>query len=194
MRIIGGTLSGRTLIAPIGRSTRPTADRVREALFNRIVHADLPTDPLSGSVLDLYAGSGALGIEALSRGAPWCDFVDMDRSAHAVLDRNVETLSLGPRARVHKMNVDLFLKKASGPYTLLFADPPYADGSHLDEVLAVVEEKKLLAPGALVVLEHAPSPAPSKHQPGLAFHDERKYGQTVLTLFTALRHGNDNDA
>jgi len=205
MRIIGGALAGRTIIAPAGRETRPTADRVREALFNRIVHAALPgvteAGPLSGPVLDLHAGSGALGLEALSRGAPRADFVDFAPSACAVLQRNIEALSLLPRARIHKTRVEHFVRRADGPYTLLFADPPYADGSHLDEILVAVNERKLLAPGALVVLEHAPSPAPSKHQPGLQFVDERKYGQTVLTFFvardagvageTTTPHGND---
>jgi len=197
MRIIGGSLAGRTIIAPPGRSTRPTADRVREALFNRVVHADLPGllpgGPLSGPVLDLHAGSGALGLEALSRGAPRADFVDLAPAACAVLQRNIEALGLSPRARVHKMRAELFVRRAEAAYTLLFADPPYADGSHLDELLVEVHERHLLAPGALVVLEHAPSPAPSRHQPGLTFIDERKYGQTVLTFFIAARRDTDSD-
>jgi 16S rRNA (guanine966-N2)-methyltransferase len=198
MRIIGGSRAGRTIDAPSGHSTRPTSDRVREALFNRIVHAALPgvcaEGPLSGPVLDLFAGSGALGLEALSRGAPRCDFVDVAPAACATVERNIATLELGGVARVHKQRVEPFLRRATPGYTLLFADPPYADGALLDDVLAIVHERALLVDGALVVLEHAPSPAPKREQPGLVFVDERAYGQTVVSWFTAARRDTGGDA
>ena len=208
MRIIGGALSGRRIDAPAGDATRPTSDKVREAIFNRLVHGvftvgeeELP-DPLVGVVLDLYAGAGGLGLEALSRGAVRCDFVDAAASACAVLKRNLTALGLTARARVAPIAADAFLRREKvGGYGLVFADPPYADaGDRLDRVLALLVEKGHLAPGALVVVEHGDHAAPacarggaaSGGQAGLHLLDQRRYGQTTvsfLAFITAAARG-----
>jgi 16S rRNA (guanine966-N2)-methyltransferase len=196
MRIIGGALAGRRIDAPSGQATRPTSDRVREALFNRIAHAAFAdvlgegANPLSGPVLDLYAGAGGLGLEALSRGASACDFVDSATPACAALRRNLVALDLTERATVSHSTVESFLRRARGSYQLVFADPPYADaGAPLDRALGLLVERRLLAPHALVVVEHGDHSVPraaSGGQPGLALIDQRRYGQTQLTFLGCI--------
>jgi 16S rRNA (guanine966-N2)-methyltransferase len=126
MRIVGGTARGRTLVAPAGRRTRPTADRVREAVFNAL----WSRGALDGArVVDLFAGSGALGIEALSRGAAHATFVDSDRAARAAIARNLDTCGFADRADVVGAPVERFLDaldNTDGPFDLAFCDPPYA--------------------------------------------------------------------
>ena len=196
MRIIGGALSGRRIDAPAGQATRPTSDRVREALFNRLAHGafhgesadgEVTVPPLAGPVLDLYAGAGGLGLEALSRGASHCDFVDSASGACAALRRNVEALGVGDRARITHSTVEAFLRRARGArYRLVFADPPYADaGPPLDRALSLLVEQGLLMPGALLVVEHGDHAAPRAAgggQLGLGLIDQRRYGQTVVTF------------
>jgi 16S rRNA (guanine966-N2)-methyltransferase len=129
MRVVGGTARGRTLVAPAGRRTRPTADRVREAVFNAL----WSRGALDGArVVDLFAGSGALGIEALSRGAVHATFVDSDRAARAAIARNLDTCGFADRAEIVGVSVERFLDAldntdAGGPpFDLAFCDPPYA--------------------------------------------------------------------
>jgi 16S rRNA (guanine966-N2)-methyltransferase len=140
VRVVAGSLRGRRLQAPAGEGTRPTSDRVREAIFNALTSLGVVTD---ATVLDLFAGSGALGIEALSRGAQHCTFVESARPALAALRTNLETLGLGDRATVAPMEVTRFL--ASGPAAdLALADPPYAfDG--WDELQRSLEAGLLVA-------------------------------------------------
>ena len=120
MRVVAGELKGRRLAAPVGGATRPTTDRVREAVFNALASLDVVVD---ARVLDLYAGSGALGIEALSRGAAHCTFVERDRAALAAIDENIATLGLGDRARV--LVADGIAAASRVDADLAFADPPY---------------------------------------------------------------------
>lgn len=207
MRIIGGSLSGRQILAPSGAGTRPTSDRVREAIFNRLAHGALEAavlagdgetelvgpEPFSTPVLDLYAGAGGLGLEALSRGAPRCDFVDAAQPACVAVKRNLEALGLADRGRVTRGPVEAFLRRASPGYGLVFADPPYADaGAPLDRVLALLVERELLLPGALLIVEHGPEPTPRAtrgEQPGLMALDERRYGQTVVSFLASRPRG-----
>jgi 16S rRNA (guanine966-N2)-methyltransferase len=192
MRVIGGSRAGRRINAPPGQATRPTSDRVREAIFNRLQHGafaseGVDADPFASAVLDLYAGAGGLGLEALSRGAPRCDFVDSSAAACAVIRSNLESLALAGEGAVHACSVEAFLRRAHGPYGLVFADPPYADADErLGRVLARLAEPGLLLPQALVVVEHGDksAPAPSAAaDAGLALLDRRRYGQTVVSFF-----------
>ena len=182
-------------MAPTGDVTRPTSDKVRQAIFNRLVHGNLvdELDPLAGPVLDLFAGSGALGIEALSRGASRCDFVDGSAPAVACIEKNLATLGLGARAKVHRARVDAFCKRAEPGYTLLFADPPYAEaGPLLDKTLDLLLAGEVLVEGALCILEHAATPAPrivTGVVDGLELLDQRAYGQTVVSFSRVRRRG-----
>lgn len=183
-RIVAGTLRGRTLAVPAGRDTRPTSDRVREALFSRLDHEGL----LQGTrVLDLYAGSGALGLEAASRGAAHVLLVEQAKQAAQVCRRNVADLGLAGTVEVQARAVAAVLGQAPGePYDLVLADPPYPLAEDdLAAVLAALVERDWLADGAVVVVERsARGPEPTWPE-GLVRFDERRYGETVLWLADA---------
>lgn len=172
-RIIAGVWGGRRLATPRGSDTRPTSDRVREALFSSL---ESELGSLTGlRVLDLYAGSGALGLEALSRGAEHADFVETDRHAAAVIKRNIAELGLPQgRAHVHAIPVDRFVSTLVEGFDLVFLDPPYKVPA--DEVAAVVSA---LPPGGLIVVERASREAFAwpETRSGLR---ERRYGETTL--------------
>lgn len=183
MRVIAGTLGGRRLVAPRGLATRPTTDRVREALFSAL-------GSVAGArVLDLYAGTGALGIEALSRGAASAVFVESARPALAALRENLRSLDLASVTRVVGEPVGRAVARlaaeagASPPFDLVFADPPYDD---VDAALDALEGLlPVLAPDARIVLEHAtrrPPRAPAALAPGRA----RTYGDTTLLFLAPL--------
>ncbi len=179
MRIVGGEARGRTLEAVPGRSTRPTADRVRQSLFDALGQR---MDGLR--VLDLYAGTGALALEALSRGAAAAVLVESDAKACAVIARNAAALGYDDRCRIVRAALPAGLRQLRGDrFDLVFSDPPYAAGAGqttLDELLA----KGLLAPGARVVLEmDRREPPPSAAS--LALVDRRSYGDTRLLIFSA---------
>jgi len=175
MRVVAGRLRGRRLAAPRGAHTRPTSDRVREALFS--VLGDLE----GAAVLDLFAGSGALGVEALSRGAARATFVDSAPAAVAAVRRNLAELRLEDAAEVRRADARAFLRKARAAgrqYDLVFLDPPYrraaALGAELSEALAPV-----LAPGARVVAE---SDRRAPLELALRPVDERRYGDTLIRI------------
>jgi 16S rRNA (guanine966-N2)-methyltransferase len=179
MRVIGGTVGGRTIAAPPGRDVRPTSDRVREAMFSSLAGVTP-----GATVLDLFAGSGALGIEALSRGAARAVFVERDRRAVAVVRRNLEVLGLADRATVHAADATRFCQHPSGgPFDLVFADPPYAQAAATTHALLQdLASAGALRPGALAVLERdrrAPDLA-SAPPAFLAPERQRSYGDTVL--------------
>jgi 16S rRNA (guanine966-N2)-methyltransferase len=183
MRIVGGQDRGRRLQAPRGHRTRPTAERVREALFDILGPAVRGT-----RVLDLFAGTGAVGIEALSRGAVRAVFVEKERQAIRALRRNLAAVGASrAAARVVAGDVAAVipgLAQEEGPVDLVFLDPPYA-GSRILETLAVLVRSGLLAEGARVVVQHFGKlviPA----IPGLVFDREpRRFGETTLTFFRA---------
>ena len=154
MRIVGGRLRGRALAGPKSAAIRPTADRVREALFNILAHAY--GDPVGGArVLDLFAGSGALGLEALSRGAAFALFVDDGAEARALIRANVEALGLGGVTRVFRRDATrLGPAYPVEPFGLVFADPPYGHG-YAEKALAAARAGGWLAAEALVVVEEA---------------------------------------
>jgi 16S rRNA (guanine966-N2)-methyltransferase len=180
MRITGGELAGRVLRVPRGE-VRPTAERVREALFSMLAHRGA----LAGArVLDAFAGSGALGLEALSRGAASALFVERSRSAARVLAANIAALGVGPAARIVQRDVASALRSlANGPerFDLCFVDPPYASGLAAATLVALAGGG-LLAEGALLVAESDRRHAPGAIA-GLALAIERRYGDTLISLY-----------
>lgn len=178
-RIIAGSLRGRTLVVPAGRQTRPTSDRVREALFSRLEHEGVV---VGARVLDLFAGSGALGLEAASRGAAQVLLVDSGREAARACRRNVADLGLEGVAVVQQVAVPTLLGAVPDrPYDLVLLDPPYplADDD-LAGVLARLVDGDWLAEEAVVVVERGTrSPEPA-WPAGLVRFDQRRYGETTL--------------
>jgi len=175
MRVIAGTYGGRTLKAPPGDATRPTSDRVREALFS-ILGARVP----GADVLDLFAGSGALGLEALSRGAGSVTFVDDAHPAIKAINANLQALSA--TAAVRRSDALRFLMHASqsaAQYDLVFLDPPYRHAERLTRPLSAALPA-VLAPGAVVVAE-SDRRAPLALE--LDLHDERRYGDTLIRIY-----------
>jgi 16S rRNA (guanine966-N2)-methyltransferase len=154
MRVVGGRLRSRVFAAPKSSAVRPTADRLREALFNILTHAY--ADPVTGArVLDLFAGTGALAIEAISRGAAYALFVDDGIEARALLRGNVESLGLGGVSRIFRRDATkLGPAYPVEPFSLVFADPPYGKGL-AEKALASAREGGWLVPDALVVVEEA---------------------------------------
>ena len=171
MRVIAGTLGGRRLVVPRGQATRPTAGRVREALFSMLGEID------GAVVLDLFAGSGALGIEALSRGAQRATFVERAPAALAALRANIAALGLGGRASVVAGDALAALRVADN-YDLVFLDPPYATAAGLADALSR-DLPAALAPGARVVSES------DRREPlalSLPLARERRYGDTLIRI------------
>lgn len=188
MRIVAGALKGRTLVAPDGQGTRPTSDRARQAVFNVLEHAAW-AEPISGArVLDLFAGSGALGFEAISRGATFCLFVETDDAARGAIRENVDAFSLFGQTRVHRRSAtDLGVRPGSAgePFDLIFLDPPYGKGLG-EQALARLIEEDWLKPGAIVVFERG-SGEPEIETPGYERLDARDYGAArVLFLRVAV--------
>lgn len=185
MRIIGGTHRGLTL-ADLGPGDaaahlRPTSDRVREAVFNLLAHGqyDDPPPPQGARVLDLFAGTGALGLEALSRGAVHATFVDQGQTALALLRRNLARMGVEDLARVIARDATRLGRNPGDPCTLVFLDPPYARG--LGEKAAVSAlAGGWVAPGGLVVWEESAAHTPP---PGLARLDHRRYGDTIVAIY-----------
>ncbi len=181
MRVIAGDLGGRRLHAPHGDRTRPTSDRVREALFMALGPLD------DARVVDLYAGSGALAIEALSRGAAWADLVEPDLRARAAIARNLEELGLADRVKVWPLRLPGGLARIAEPLrsaAVVFADPPYG-GRDARAVLAGLGGAGVLGPGARFVLEtHAKDDVPA-HEGTLVRERERQYGETVVHVYRA---------
>ncbi len=180
LRVIAGLARGRRLAVPEGRDTRPTSDRTREALFSTL---ESLRGPLHGiRVLDLYAGTGAVGLEALSRGAAQVTLVESDRRALDVLRSNVEAVGL-PGAVVRDEAVERVLAQVPHEaYDVVFADPPYADP--VDGILTAV--LRWLAPGAVLVVERASRDAPLSWPTGILAVKDRRYGEGTLWYGRAL--------
>ncbi|MGE0749402.1 MAG: 16S rRNA (guanine(966)-N(2))-methyltransferase RsmD [Variibacter sp.] len=179
MRIVGGRLRGRTLQAPKSQAIRPTADRLRESLFNILAHAH--GDPVSDArVLDLFAGTGALGLEALSRGASFVLFVDDGVEARALLRGNIEAMGAGGTSRVFRRDATKLGPAHPVPsFSLVFADPPYGKGLG-EAALVSAQAGGWLTADALIVVEEAKGAfAPS---PGFTEIDRRAYDDTEFTF------------
>ena len=177
MRVIAGTAGGLALVAPRGRETRPITDRVKETLF-AILGERVP----GARVLDLYAGSGAVGIEALSRGASHATFVARGRHALAALRTNLEHTGLAGMATVVSTDVERFVGSAEGgPWDLVVLDPPYAER---DIVAPLQGLGPHLAPGATVVVKHHWRAEPPPVD-GISTMRQRRFGETMLTFMEA---------
>ena len=180
MRVVGGRLRGRTLAGPKSSAIRPTADRLRELLFNILVHAY--DDPITGArVLDLFAGTGALGIEALSRGASFTLFVDDGAQARALLRENVTALGLGGVTRIFRRDATkLGAAHPVEPFSLAFVDPPYGQGL-ADAALVSARDGGWLVPEALIVVEETGKAAFAPPQ-GFSELERRAYDDTEFVL------------
>ncbi|KPP80766.1 MAG: 16S rRNA (guanine(966)-N(2))-methyltransferase RsmD [Oceanicaulis sp. HLUCCA04] len=186
MRIIAGSHKGRALAAPKGTRTRPTAGRTRESIFNKLAHASW-SDGIEGKrVLDLFAGSGALGFEAMSRGAAFCLFVETDTGARGALRENVETLQLSGTTSIYRRDAAAMGPKPAGlgaPFDLVFLDPPYGKGLG-ERALVGLIEGGWLSPEAIAVLEVGIDEMPDT--PGWERLDEGEHGAARVVY---LRRG-----
>ncbi len=178
LRIIAGELRGRRLAAVPGILTRPTADRTRESIFNILGHA-----VRDAQVLDLFAGTGAYGIEALSRGAAAAVFVEIGRQALSVLQSNLAACRLADRSRVIRWDAGRnlnCLRVGCGPFHLAFMDPPYHAGL-VTPALQHLAQTRCMSPGAMIVVEHDDREPVAAAEP-YALADRRRYGKTVVSF------------
>jgi 16S rRNA (guanine966-N2)-methyltransferase len=183
MRIVGGRFGGRTLVAPKSQNIRPTSDRVRESLFNILAHRY--ADAVTGArVLDLFAGTGALGLEAISRGAAFALFIDDGAEARALIRQNVEALGLGGVTRVFRRDATrLGAVHPNEPFALVLVDPPYRKGL-AERSLMSLREGGWVAPDALVIVEEAADAGLAAPQ-GYAEIERRRYDDTEFTFLRA---------
>lgn len=183
MRIVGGQFRGRAIKTPEGRTTRPTSDRARESIFNVLAHANWAPTLEGARVVDAFAGSGALGFEALSRGASFCLFVETDSTARGVIRDNVETFQLFGITRIHRRSATDLGPKPAGlgkPFDLVFLDPPYAYNL-VPQTLEQLSRGAWITGDALAVAETgADEAAPAT--PGWELLDERIYGAARVSF------------
>jgi 16S rRNA (guanine966-N2)-methyltransferase len=176
MRVTGGTGRGRRLKAPAGSRVRPTSDKVKQALFNIL------GERIAGaSFLDLFAGAGGIGIEALSRGAGRVVFVDASRASLTVVKHNIEQTGFEELSQAVLSKVESFLRKPSGSYDIVFLDPPYAD--ELKPLLELIAGAGILKPDSIVIAEHFKKQSSPASAGGLTLYREAKYGDTVLAFY-----------
>ena len=186
MRIVAGSLKGRPIVAPEGQGTRPTSDRARQAGFNVLEHAAWAEPLQDARVMDVYAGSGALGFEAISRGAAFCLFVETDEDARGAIRENADAYGVMGRTRVHRRSaVDLGVRPGSDgeAFDLAFLDPPYRKGLG-EQTLVRLLEGNWLKPGAVVVFERG-SDEPEIDTPGYERLDARDYGAARVLFLRA---------
>jgi 16S rRNA (guanine966-N2)-methyltransferase len=177
MRIVGGEFRGRPLAAPRSNAIRPTTDRTREAVFNVLAHR-FP-ESLGGRALDLFAGSGALGLEALSRGSSYCVFIEESAEGRGLIRTNVEAFGLQGRTKIFRRDATHLGEAGTlQPFNLIFADPPYGKGLG-EKALRSARDGGWLAPGALCVVEESAA-APFNPGPVFTVADERTYGDTIV--------------
>jgi 16S rRNA (guanine966-N2)-methyltransferase len=182
VRVIGGTARGHQLRAPRGTETRPTSDKVREAIFDMLAGW-----VVEGPVLDLFAGSGALGIEALSRGASEAVFVEHRRPACAVIRENLRLTRFESVSRVLCLPVPRAIQTLHGEFTLILLDPPYAFAD-LHGIMTMVCEAGFAGDDTLVVFEHTPRFAVHERYARLVLQRQRVYGDTAVSIF-AVQEG-----
>jgi 16S rRNA (guanine966-N2)-methyltransferase len=187
MRIVAGKHRGRRIAAPPGDAVRPTSERAREALFNILAHGRFGPGPIfeDARVLDVFAGTGAFGLEALSRGARFATFIENDRDARETLAANIKTLGEGARTRLLVADATT-PPRSDGPYDLVFLDPPYRSGLAAP-ALEALSRAGWLGPGALVIVELA---AREDFEPPSGFDllEERRYGAGRLVFLKRIEH------
>lgn len=183
IRIIGGELKGRKLITVSGIKTRPTADRVRESIFNIL------GDSVRGArILDLYAGTGAMGIEALSRGAEFALFADDHNAALSALEKNIKTCLLQNRVNTIKWNIlkNLnFIRSYKNGFNLVFIDPPY-NKNMIQPTLSNLATSQCLENNAQLTIEHSPLEPVPENLPGFKISSQRRYGKTLVSFLTYM--------
>ena len=177
MRVISGLARGVILKTPEGMRTRPTADRVKEAMFS-ILQFDLP----GAKVLDLFAGTGQLGIEAISRGASYVDFVDESENACKLIRENLKRVKLETHGHVWRSDYAAFLRRCKNSYNIILLDPPYAD-VFLENSLKLITEIDILQTNGIIVTERPLGKELSCDFPGYIRSKDYKYGKTLLTLY-----------
>lgn len=183
MRIVGGSLRGRKLSTPEGQAIRPTSDRVRESVFNILAHGIVDFGIDGVRVIDLFAGTGALGLEALSRGASFCLFVDNSAEARGLIRGNADALGVTGRTRLFRRDATVLGQSSAGAFGLAFLDPPYGKG--LAEVaLTGLRDGGWLTADAILVVEESEGALPDVPA-GYELIDRRTYGDTEVTF---LRH------
>jgi 16S rRNA (guanine966-N2)-methyltransferase len=195
MRVISGTARGRPLRA--APETRPTADLVKGAIFSMLEalaykrgfepdeDGNLAAALAWPRALDLFAGSGGLGIEALSRGAQSVEFVEQERDAARIIQSNLRSTGLDERARVHQATVGAALRTIRAPVDLVFLDPPYAETAELDHALESLGKPGFLLPTSVVILEQPSAAEPPEAVGPLRFSSSRRHGRTRITLYSA---------
>ncbi|HWQ14684.1 MAG TPA: 16S rRNA (guanine(966)-N(2))-methyltransferase RsmD [Roseiflexaceae bacterium] len=191
MRVITGTAKGHKLKAPKGLGTRPMLDRVKEALFSVLEGYG----PIRGRVLDLYAGTGSLGIECLSRGAAWADFVEQRAHVCRIMRENLEHTRLADRARVHQMAVERYLAQSRPPekYAIIIMDPPYADPAIEDTIRAVCASD-MLAEDGLLIVGHSPRVELADAYGPLRRRKFRRLGDSCFSIYELTAATSDGDA
>lgn len=189
MRVISGEARGRPLKAPRNQArTRPMADKIREAAFSSMDSLGVAPE----RVLDLYAGSGAIGIEALSRGADWADFVDRDRIACQTIRDNLRSTGLERRGKVHQATVEAFLRRVDEPYDFIAIDPPYADPAIVD-TLEMLSESAAVAEGTVVLLGHWPRLEIPERIGRLVLLRQRCHGDSCFAIFEIPARSESDD-
>jgi len=184
MRVIAGTHRGRRLQGPQGFVLRPTSDRVREALFSILAHR-----LLNCRFLDLYAGTGAVGIEAVSRGAKHVICVESAHQAKALVQLNIAHCGVGDRMTIVHQTVQRFLSQADHwdePYDIIFADPPYESVPEFVSLVGAVDTGRLFAVDAWLIIEHALKTSLPASVAGMTFQRCYRYGDTALSIFSRL--------
>lgn len=188
MRVITGSAKGHHLKAPKGMGTRPMLDRVKEAVFSVLEGYG----PIRGRVLDLYAGTGSLGIECLSRGAEWADFVE--RSAHVckIIAENLEHTKFSARSKVHNLPVARYIASAKPEtkYAIIFMDPPYADPA-IEATIEAVAAAPLLGEDSILIVGHSPRVELADEYPGLRRIKFRRLGDSCFSIFEPVSAGDD---
>lgn len=188
MRVTTGSAKGRNLKGPPSSSTRPMSDKIRQAVFSAL--GSLGVEPIR--VLDLYAGTGAIGIEALSRGAEHADFVELGAPAAAVIRENLERTQLSGFGEVHRQSVQSYLYRKTSPYDLVILDPPYADPGIAD-TLKLLSESALVQSDSVVVLGHWPRLELPEHIGRLELVKRRCHGDSCFSIFEIAQPAGDAD-
>lgn len=178
MRIISGQFKGRKLKTLDGMNTRPTADRVKESLFNI-----LGNKVYDANVLDLFAGSGSLGLEALSRGAVSCVFVDSSKAAISIVEENVKLCRQEKNSKLINKDYIEVLKLVDEKFDIIFVDPPYSKGI---ELVVLDRAKNILTEDGVIIVETDQTDIPPDEINGLVKYDSRKYGRTIISFYTYL--------
>jgi 16S rRNA (guanine966-N2)-methyltransferase len=184
MRIVSGSARGRRLKAPRNQLTRPMADKIKEALFSSLDSFGIAPE----RILDLYAGSGSVGIEALSRGGEWCDFVDRDRQACQTIRENLAATGFEDVARVHQMTVRQFIAAVATPYDFIIIDPPYADPD-IVEALEAIQASRAVGPETVVVMGHWPRLTVPDEVGKLMKLRERCHGDSCFSIYEMSAEG-----